>query len=586
MRRIAAFGLLVAGLVVSACGADTTNPTNPSPTPTDPGPGAISSVHPTEAFLGRSTEIIIAGDETMFDANSTVSFGDGVTVSEVEVMGPGTLRVMASIDAFAAAGPRDLTVSTAEGDASMSGALNLRNPIEVELYDGTEQAGSITFYTIRNLDLDNPFTQDLSFEVSEDTGTEVVGGGVMSDEEAMLIVYFDLYGEPKPVSVTTLHDGLTSYAADAFTGTATQVATIDPAVGFNPTLDAAGKIAAGRLDMLAGEVVTLDMTAAGDAPVIMLFDTTHGTFFDNKMFAVADKPITLGAEVDGSYVIVLHDSQLLVGGGPTDEVVTTVTSETIGMVSEVEPNDDHQNPQMLTQFPDPALLVMDVNTPGDLDVLAGDLTTYGVPATYVRAISMPSIENGLTMNDTYFRAYEDDTLVLVNEDDNAYFAGLSTFLVGSTAYLEVLSSPQYAPDDVGRHLVAVWAEAATLTTDAEPNADTATASPLTTAPAVSLANIEAAGDQDYFSFTLAADSHVILETGPSGDTTLPASDTMLELYDDQGNLVAENEDKGFFDYFSKIEMDLAAGTYYVMAASSATYAPDDTGDYRLMFIVE
>lgn len=588
MRRFASsFGaLVVAGALLAACGSSTT-PADETPTPTPTaGPGELTSVHPSDAFLGRSAEIIIAGDATEFDDSTTVDFGEGVTVDSIEVMGPSTLRVMVSTDPMGTAGARNLTVTTTAGSLTLDSALNLSSPIEVTLSDGTEQAGSINFYSITNLDTDNPFTEDIAFEVAQDAGAEVVGGGFMSAEEAMVVVYFDLYAEPKAVSVTTQHAGLTSYAADAFTATPTTIQTIDMATGFNPSLDAPGKIAAGRLDLVAGDVVSLDVTAAGDAPVIMLFNPTDGTFFDNKMFAPASGKIYLGAEVDGSWVIVLHDSQLLMGGAPTGDVVSAFTGESMGMVMETEPNDDMNNPQMLTQFPAPVLVQAEVNQAGDVDYFAGDLNSFGVDATYVRAVSMPAIQNGLALSDTYMRAYEDQVMVTENEDTNAYFAGLNTFLVGDTGYIELSSSPQYAPDDIGRHLVAIWAEAATLATDTEPNDDKANASSLGLAPAVTLGTVEGAGTLDYYTFTLSADQHVTLETGPSGANTLPAADTYMALYDDADQLVADNEDKSFFDYWSMLDLDLTAGTYYVTVQSSPDYAPDDTGDYRLTIVAE
>lgn len=65
-----------------------------------------------------------------------------------------------------------------------------------------------------------------------------------------------------------------------------------------------------------------------------------------------------------------------------------------------------------------------------------------------------------------------------------------------------------------------------------------------------------AGDIDWVMFSLTQRSRVVIETsGPSGDT-------ILELYDATGTYIAEDDDSGE-GFWSRIEVELNAGTYYI-----------------------
>ena len=75
-------------------------------------------------------------------------------------------------------------------------------------------------------------------------------------------------------------------------------------------------------------------------------------------------------------------------------------------------------------------------------------------------------------------------------------------------------------------------------------------------------SIDPAGDEDWLSFTIASPSVVVIETSGSGNDF--DDDTVIWLYDDLDQVIeiASDDDSGQ-DLFSKIEISLLAGTYYL-----------------------
>lgn len=79
---------------------------------TDAPPQQLISATPSSGQVGQTLSVTILGSNTSFTSASTVSFGPGVTVNSVAFNGPTSLTVNVSIASNAAAGPRDLTVTT------------------------------------------------------------------------------------------------------------------------------------------------------------------------------------------------------------------------------------------------------------------------------------------------------------------------------------------------------------------------------------------------------------------------------------------------------------------------------------------
>src|ERR1044071_7564481 len=73
--------------------------------------GDVAGVFPDSGFIGRTTRVEISGDTTSWDASTTVNFGAGVTVSNVEVVSPSSLQADLTIDPAATPGKQDVVIT-------------------------------------------------------------------------------------------------------------------------------------------------------------------------------------------------------------------------------------------------------------------------------------------------------------------------------------------------------------------------------------------------------------------------------------------------------------------------------------------
>jgi RHS repeat-associated protein len=82
-------------------------------TPAAPGPPTIVTVSPSSGGSGQGGLVGIAGQNTHFvQSQTTVDFGAGITVSNINVACPTCLTATLAIDPAASAGPRTVTVTT------------------------------------------------------------------------------------------------------------------------------------------------------------------------------------------------------------------------------------------------------------------------------------------------------------------------------------------------------------------------------------------------------------------------------------------------------------------------------------------
>lgn len=117
---------------------------------------SVSGVFPGFALLGASTEVTLSGFATNWDETTTVSFGDGVTVSNVRVASPTALIATVEVAGTASMGLRDVSVTTGDEALTYAQGFNLGSPIAV-VTQGTVAQGSIVLATIKNMDPSRPF---------------------------------------------------------------------------------------------------------------------------------------------------------------------------------------------------------------------------------------------------------------------------------------------------------------------------------------------------------------------------------------------------------------------------------------------
>jgi len=167
MIRSIGFGVLALALVAGCSGSDGSNGKDgengtpgengaPGENGSFDGTASVSGVFPGSAFLGGSVEVTLSGFATAWDDTTTLSFGDGVTVSNLRVASPTALIATIDVASSATMGLRDVSVSTGETALTYAQGFKIGSPIAVEAQGDVAQ-GSIFLATIRNLNPAVPF---------------------------------------------------------------------------------------------------------------------------------------------------------------------------------------------------------------------------------------------------------------------------------------------------------------------------------------------------------------------------------------------------------------------------------------------
>lgn len=157
--RLLRAALVMLPLFAAACGDD------------DENGGDVAGVFPDEGFVGRTLRVEVTGDTTSWDAASTLNFGDGITVANIEVISPQSLQADITIAPTTAVGAKDVTVTDGGDTFTLPAAFNLVSPVEVETL--TLEQGGFGQVTITNLDLLNPFDTSTDPDTGEFTGVTV-----------------------------------------------------------------------------------------------------------------------------------------------------------------------------------------------------------------------------------------------------------------------------------------------------------------------------------------------------------------------------------------------------------------------------
>jgi hypothetical protein len=123
-----------------------------------PGAPAIAQIEPASGVLDRELDVAIAGNETSFDAGTTVAFGAGVTVTQITATTSAALVAHVRIDKAAAIGPRDVTIATSDGTKlTATAAFAVTPAIDVAIRAGQPQQGGIVIADLHDNDPTNFF---------------------------------------------------------------------------------------------------------------------------------------------------------------------------------------------------------------------------------------------------------------------------------------------------------------------------------------------------------------------------------------------------------------------------------------------
>lgn len=121
----------------------------------NPTPSA-SGVFPAEGFIGRQVRVEVSGEETKWADGATLSFGDGITVSNVSVASESDIFADLDIAGTAALSDRDVTVTSGKETDTLKAAFKTKSPIDFTI-QGQAAQGSVALFTVTNHDFDSAF---------------------------------------------------------------------------------------------------------------------------------------------------------------------------------------------------------------------------------------------------------------------------------------------------------------------------------------------------------------------------------------------------------------------------------------------
>lgn len=405
---------------------------------------SVSGVFPGFALLGASTEVTLSGFATNWDETTTVSFGDGVTVSDVRVASPTALIATVEVAGTAAMGLRDVSVTTGDEALTYAQGFNLGSPIAIET-QGTVAQGSIVLAKIKNMDYSRPFDDTFvqtslfdgeytNLAVTTPTGvTAQVSSVSPFSAEVTLLIDGDATAGATAIEVVSGPDG---GAQESFPNPEGLNIEARTATAVSGTTDVTiGEAFASQyvsVDVPAGlQIVDVTTSAgAGDPALAMLgasqsFQDLLG--FDPVFFGVSD------ATAASTFYGVLWDNT----GESGYTASISATTHTATGIAEGSSNGDKGSATALA-LPG---VVQGASLSDNLDtdwfavtVAAGDvgkslyLRTYGDPLT-----------------DTAFRVYDPSDALFAESDSESYQETLVTpaFTTAGTYYVVIEPSPYY-----------------------------------------------------------------------------------------------------------------------------------------------
>lgn len=179
-------------LPLAACGGDDGG-----------GDAALLSAFPDQGFIGRSTSVVLFGENANFSNASAIDFGAGITVRSAMAVGTNGLIVEIAANVDAEPGPRSITVD----GLTLADGFSLTEPVEVEVL-GTPAQGSYSLLNIKNLDTSTPFditTNDDGEFINLEVVPSIDSGSAFVLEaapfELQVVLRLDVNAPPGPMGV-------------------------------------------------------------------------------------------------------------------------------------------------------------------------------------------------------------------------------------------------------------------------------------------------------------------------------------------------------------------------------------------------
>ncbi len=190
----------------------------------------VSSISPDRGTQGQTLNVTIAG--TGFTGASGVSFGAGITAAIASVDAPTQITAAITIDAAAALGPREVSVTTPGGTDKKSGAFTVEAatpppPAITSVAPPSGLQGQSLTVVVSGTSLTG--AGDMTFG----QGISVTGSSVDSDIQVTVSITIDAAAELGPRNVSLTTPGGTATRAGGFTvGTPPAITSVAPASGY------------------------------------------------------------------------------------------------------------------------------------------------------------------------------------------------------------------------------------------------------------------------------------------------------------------------------------------------------------------
>lgn len=248
LRRPMRTTLFALTCFLAACGAGPKGATGPTG-PTGPAgmtgpkgmdgedfnaPPSISLVTPNKIIVGGTTEVAISGFNTKWMGTPAVTFGDGVTVSNVRVASATAIVVDVSVDTTATPGTRDVKVTQNGNVATYTGVFAVQPVYSVTL-PAKSTMGAVFAVRIHHNDPHFAFSSNPTVTISPNPMDQITAfTSRPTPQDLVLQFYADLTAAVGKRAVTVTSDDLTIGIADAFDlglATETTLAEGTPATG-------------------------------------------------------------------------------------------------------------------------------------------------------------------------------------------------------------------------------------------------------------------------------------------------------------------------------------------------------------------
>ena len=177
---------LALAVLLFGCTGDT-GPEGPPGNPGEPGSNdpTLSAISPRHAFPARTIDVVISGDDTLFDTTTTVDFGAGITVDKLTVVSPTQLAARITIAETATLGTRDVTVTTGDALVATMG-FEVQPSLLLSIQGGPLLAGDIAVVQAASVD-DRELSSTGTIDQLDETvllnaqggGTPVIGPQVL-----------------------------------------------------------------------------------------------------------------------------------------------------------------------------------------------------------------------------------------------------------------------------------------------------------------------------------------------------------------------------------------------------------------------